>query len=455
MKPRGPQGPVLCPTRNGNGRKREADGATRTILVVERMGGFAAFVHDVLSPGDYRVHARRSVDDAVTWLRETSADVVLVDVCTTDGGLLGGVESVMRAPGSGSTVIVTGCPLMSMAARMVYPGADAVLQKPCTPAELRRQVSRAHAPSKVAVADGRPFHGIVGSSTEIQRVIEQIRTVAPTDCTVLISGETGTGKELVARAIHRCSARADGPYVVVDALAVSEGLLESELFGHERGAFTGAVKSRPGLFQAAQGGTIFLDEMGDVSPAVQARLLRAIQEREVRPVGAVRPRSVDVRIVAASQRDPEELVESGALRADLFYRLSVFDIRVPPLREHRTDVPALVDHYLRSRASTGEEVVETTELTERMLTAYDWPGNVRELLAVVEAAAVRARDGRLRAWTLPHRLHEAWRRRAMSENGVGRAELIGRALEETDGGKVEAAELLGVSRTTLWRWMNE
>jgi two-component system response regulator HydG len=362
------------------------------------------------------------------------------------------VEAVIHERHGASTVVVTGCPLMTAAARVLYPDADAFLEKPCTPEELLRRVREAaHAPV-VDGRDGTPFHGIVGVSPEIRRVIEQIHQVGPTDSTVLVTGETGTGKELVARAIHQCSRRRDGPYVVVDALAMSESLLESELFGHERGAFTGAVDSSPGLFRAADGGTIFLDEMGEVSPAIQTRLLRAIQEREVRPVGSVEPSKVDVRVIAATHRDPAELVDSGHLRADLYYRLSVYSIEIPPLRERRVDIPALVAHFLRSRAGAGDGVDGATELAEQILQSYDWPGNVRELLAAVEAGLVRARGRRLSALDLPRHLRVAWRGRALSDDDVP-ASVISRVLRETNGNRGDAAELLGVSRTTLWRWM--
>ena len=280
-----------------------------------------------------------------------------------------------------------------------------------------------------------------------------MHTVAPTESTVLITGETGTGKELVAKAIHLCSHRSDDPYVVVDTLAISESLLESELFGHERGAFTGAVENRKGLFEAADGGTIFLDEIGDVSPAVQARLLRAIQEREVRPVGSVDTRKVDVRVIAATQWSLEEVVRTGRLRADLYYRLSVFNIEIPPLRERPEDIPVLIRHFLRHHAPESEGHRGTTKLAEQILGSYDWPGNVRELLAVVEAALIRASGERLSALDLPERLRIAWRDEVLSVDGPAPEPVIARALEETGGHRGDAADLLGVSRTTLWRWM--
>jgi two-component system response regulator HydG len=412
-------------------------------------------VDEVLSPRGYEVHLGRDVRDALTTLEREAIEVVLVDLCTPDGGLLEETERVIRESRDAAVLVVTGCPLMSSAARVLYPSGDGFLEKPCTPDELSRQVRDA-AGSRELSEDraSSPFYGIVGVSPEIREVMEQVHTVGPTESTVLITGETGTGKELVAQAIHQCSSRRNRPYVVVDTLALSESLLESELFGHEKGAFTSAVKSRKGLFRAAEGGTIFLDEMGEVPPPVQARLLRAIQEREVRPVGSTEPRSVDVRVIAATQRKPEDLLAEGRLRPDLFYRLSVFNIELPPLRERPADVSPLVAHFLGSHPSASGSTPEATDLVYRILESHDWPGNVRELLATLESSLVRAKGSRLTALDLPAKIRSAWRRQALSEED-SHAALAAQALEEADGHKGRAAELLGVSRTTLWRWLNQ
>lgn len=441
---------------SGSVEERKAEGARHDVLVVDRVGGFHAYVERVLSPRDYGVRLSRDAGEALTVMKNGDVDVVLVDVCTPDGGLLEEAERVIRDRSEATVLVVTGCPLMSSAARVLYPGADGFLEKPCAPEELSRRVGEAVGSRELRPdLDTSPFHGIVGRSPEIREVIEQIHTVGPTESTVLVTGETGTGKELVARAIHQCSPRRHRPYVVVDTMAISESLLESELFGHERGAFTGAVESRKGLFRAADGGTIFLDEMGEVPPAVQARLLRAIQEREVRAVGSTEPRSVDVRVIAATQRSPEQLLADGHLRSDLFYRLSVFDIAIPPLRERPEDIPLLVGHFIASRSSMSGTTAEATELALSILESHDWPGNVRELLAVVESSLIRAEGSRLTALELPPRIRDAWRRKVLSEEGRDRRTIVAQALEEAEGHRGRAAELLGVSRTTLWRWLNE
>lgn len=433
----------------GRGPERDAP----RVLILDRLGAFHSFAREILAREGYRVLWGEGPPEAIEALEAGRVDAVLVNVCVPQKGLLDGAESVIRTRTVARKVVVTGCPLMDTAARVLYPEADGFLQIPCTPEELRRQVAaRAETPPS-AEDPGHPFHGIVGTSPGIRRVIEQIQEVAPTESTVLITGETGTGKELVAAAIHECSERRDRPYVVVDTVALSQTLLESELFGHTKGAFTGATGSKPGLFEAADGGTIFLDEVGEVPTAVQFRLLRAIQEREVRRLGAVQPTTVDVRIIAATQSDLEEAVQSGRLRPDLYYRLTVYNIEIPPLRERPEDIPILVRHALRAANPKGGRARGCTELAQRMLESYDWPGNVREVLAVVEGAQISAVGGRIAATDLPDRIRGAWREAVLSGEESGPRTAIVEALEETGGHRGDAAELLGVSRTTLWRWL--
>jgi DNA-binding NtrC family response regulator len=432
---------------------RRPERGAPTVLVLDQLGTFHSFAHEVLAPEGYSVLWGESPQEVISVLEGGSVDAVLVDVCVPHKGLLDGAESVIRTRTGARMVVVTGCPLMDSAARVLYPEADGFLEKPCSPEELRSQVAgRPGAPSS-AEDSGLSFHGIVGTSPGIRRVIEQIQEVAPTESTILITGETGTGKELVAAAIHGCSHRRDRPYVVVDTVALSETLLESELFGHTKGAFTGAVRSKPGLFEAADGGTIFLDEVGEIPPAVQFRLLRAIQEREVRRLGAVQPSKVDVRIIAATQWSLEDVQKSGRLRADLYYRLTVYNIDIPPLRERPEDIPLLVEHALRGAGPKGGGASRSTDLARQMLEVYDWPGNVRELLAVLERARVSAAGDRLATTDLPKRIRVAWREMMFSGEESRERTAIIRALGETEGHRGKAAELLGVSRTTLWRWL--
>jgi transcriptional regulator with PAS, ATPase and Fis domain len=293
-----------------------------------------------------------------------------------------------------------------------------------------------------------PLAGLVGGSTAIEQVRELVRTAARTDAHVLIEGETGTGKEVVARAIHALGRRGPGPFVPVNCAAIPETLAESEFFGHARGAFTGAVQERPGVLHLADRGTLFLDEVEDLAPALQAKLLRVVQDHEVRPLGASTSRRVDVRIVSASNRDLAGMVEAGTFRRDLFYRLRVFAIHLPPLRQRREDVPVLIEHFVaRFNRAQGTTFTVPGPAALKPLLEHAWPGNVRELENVLESLLVLAQAG-----------------------GVGLAEVIGRretgaaafgdervrilrVLDDNRWNRQRAAAALGISRVTLWRRM--
>ncbi|HXI22051.1 MAG TPA: sigma-54 dependent transcriptional regulator, partial [Gemmatimonadales bacterium] len=323
---------------------------------------------------------------------------------------------------------------------------------------------------------GETQETMVGHSPAIIEVMKQMARVAPSQATILILGETGTGKELVARLIHRFSDRADRRMVAVNCSALAEGLLESELFGHVKGAFTGAASSRPGLFREADKGTIFLDEIGDISPALQARLLRVLQEQEIVPVGSETPIKVDVRIVAATHRDLARMVREKQFREDLYYRLNVVTIKLPPLRDRRQDIPLLIDHFLTAlgqRHGRGPVAIDPAAL--RLLLSWDWPGNVRELENVLERALVLAELDVIGPEHLPEHFRSA---RPLAEMtpvpaadaapAPSRNDLVTldeldrrhvfRVLAITGGNREESARILGISRRTLtrmiqrWHW---
>ncbi|HWZ29231.1 MAG TPA: sigma 54-interacting transcriptional regulator, partial [Gemmatimonadales bacterium] len=302
------------------------------------------------------------------------------------------------------------------------------------------------------------FEEIVGSSPALQSVLVQVAKVAQTDATVLILGETGTGKELLARAIHKRSRRASGAFIRVNCAAIPPSLIASELFGHEKGAFTGAVQRRLGRFEAAEGGTIFLDEIGDLPPEAQVSLLRVLQEREIERVGSSHPIAVDVRVLAATNRDIEAAVERGTFREDLYYRLNVFPIRLPPLRERAEDIPILVEYLVdRFAKQTGKIVRNIEKPTLQRLTAYDWPGNVRELQNVIERAVVLSEGETFsidESW-LARKQRQASNGRAVTTLADGEKALIEAALKETRGrvgGPRGAAAKLGIPRQTLeWK----
>jgi two-component system NtrC family response regulator len=299
-------------------------------------------------------------------------------------------------------------------------------------------------------------YGIVGRSRVMEEIIQRAERVAETKSTVLITGETGTGKELVARAIHNRSAQRDMPLIRVNCAAIPESLLESELFGHVRGAFTGAATTKKGKFALADGGTIFLDEIGTMSPALQSKLLRVLQEREFEPLGSERTEKIDVRVIAATNRDLRQMVAEGKFQEDLFYRLNVIPIELPPLRERRDDIPALVDHFLKKHAQrTGRRIERIDDGVLAQLQQYDWPGNVRELENVIERAVVLSTGPVITA-----RAISVLGSAAPPSSGLPSLKLrqniewveketIRRALESARGIKKDAAELMGISQRAL------
>ena len=298
--------------------------------------------------------------------------------------------------------------------------------------------------------DRDQFEGIVGSSPALGRVLQQVRTVGPTNSTVLIEGETGTGKELIAKAVHAHSNRRYGPFVKLNCAAIPADLLESELFGHERGAFTGAVAQRAGRFEAAHGGTLFLDEIGDMPPQLQGKLLRVLQEQEFERLGSSHTRRVDVRVVAATNQDLAGLIAEKQFRMDLYYRLNVFPISLPPLRQRQEDIPMLAAYFVRKfGAQMSKRIVRISRSKMESLTSYPWPGNIRELQNVIERAVILSTNDVLQLPALPVR--SLVRTEPVTLDEAERDHIL-KALEESNwvvGGASGAAVRLGVKRTTL------
>jgi DNA-binding NtrC family response regulator len=438
----------------------------RRILVVDDDRAFRLSTAELLRQDGYAVEGAASAGEAAERLATETYDLVLLDLRMP--GLDGNrFLEVLRAWGEDVPVLmISGYGTVDAAVETLHLGADDFLTKPVDPDVLSARVREVLERRPAAGAETEcPLPGMVGNAASMRSVFRSIRQVAPTDATVLIAGETGTGKELVARAVHQLSRRSGGPFIAVNCAALAEGLLESELFGHVKGAFTGASTEREGLFAAAHGGTLFLDEVGDMSLRLQQRLLRVLQEGEVTPVGSNRPVKVDARVVAASNRDLREETAADRFREDLFYRLNVFSIPLPPLRERPGDIPLLVEaalRRLRERLPDGPR--GCSPYAVRLLRAYRCPGNVRELFAVVESAAIRAGGGRIEGHHLPREVREqsGSAPESMEEERyraqVGGAEerrMVQAALEEADGVRTRAAEILGMSRTTLWRKMRE
>ncbi len=375
-------------------------------------------------------------------------------------------QELARAGMDAPTILLTGYGDIPTSVRAMKAGALDFLTKPYNAEDLveavRLAVSRRF-PERAAGAPPR-IDGMVGESEALRKLLHQVELVADTDATVLITGESGTGKELVARAIHERSRRRSGPLVRVNCAAIPESLFESELFGHVRGSFTGALHDRPGRFEAAQGGTLVLDEIAEVPLAMQPKLLRVLQEKELERVGETRPRRIDVRIVAATNRDLKAEVKAGRFRGDLFYRLNVFPIETPALRERREDIPLLAKHFAEASARRlRRPPPRLTEAVVRQLTARDWPGNIRELENAIERAVILAGDGPIRfdapAASTIGRVPSTpvtfplLTRAAIEEH---QRETIAAALEQTSGrvsGPGGAAELLGMKATTLYSRM--
>jgi DNA-binding NtrC family response regulator len=356
----------------------------------------------VLGDGEFEVDSVQSGIDALKQIEDKPYDVMILDIMMPRMDGIEVLQRVKEAHPDLEVVMITGLSQVETAVRSMKLGAFDYLTKPFDPDELKLVVERAlerrrllqeNLNLKTAVSSKYRFENVVGTSPRMQEVFRLIAKCAPTNSTVLLTGESGTGKELVARAIHYNSLRKDKSFVPVDCTSLSENLLESELFGHVKGAFTGAIANKRGLFEVASGGTLFLDEIGNIPLSIQAKLLRVIQEREFKAVGDTRTQTANVRLVAATNKDLKAMVQGGTFREDLYYRLNVFPIHIPPLRERREDIPALAFHFLKACAKELDKAVtEISEGAMNVLLAYDWPGNVRELENTVHRAVILAAD---------------------------------------------------------------
>jgi len=401
-----------------------------------------------------------------------SLDADDFDIVVTDLVMQGvdGMEVLGHAkridPGA-EVLMVTGHGTIETAVQAIRQGASDYITKPLNLGELRDRVAKALEHRRLvrrteqlsAQLDERfGFEGIVGHSAAMQRVIQTCQQVAPTDATVLIEGESGTGKELVAKALHTNSRRKGKNFVALNCAALSEGILESELFGHEKGAFTGAVMRRKGRFEHADGGTLFLDEVGDMPASTQIKLLRVLEDGEIVRVGSNEPRKVDVRLLSATNQDLDELVKRGKFREDLYFRLRVVRIALPALRERREDIPLLTEHYIRRIAREhGKNVTGITPEAQRALAAYDWPGNIRELTNTLETMILLAPRETLQVEDIPPEIHPSGRKEQADgfTPGMSLADaeriVIARTLEMTGGNRQQAARMLGIGERTLYR----
>ena len=368
------------------------------VLAVDDEQVVCESIRRVLGEEGYNISTSTSSRDGLEMLRKEHFDLLLLDIKMPE---MDGIE-LLRAARDVSpeteVLIITGYATIETAVETIKLGAFDYLEKPVSPPQLivaaARALERKHLVDltrrlRSELETRHRIGNVICSSSRMRKVMQLVSKVAPTNSTVLITGETGTGKDVIARAIHYNSTRKDGPFVIVDCASMAESLLESELFGHVRGAFTGAVKDRKGLAETARGGTLFLDEVSTVSPQLQGSLLRLLQAREIRPVGSDKTVAVDVRVIAATNRNLQKLVDTGSFREDLFYRLSVFTISLPPLRERPEEIPLLTHHFMRRFAEEFAKPIDSiTPQAMAVLEAHDWPGNVRELEHAVERAVL-------------------------------------------------------------------
>jgi DNA-binding NtrC family response regulator len=440
------------------------------VLVVDDEPGVQESLRMLLKH-ECEVLTASSVDEALRLLAEAPPDLILLDLVMPGRSGFDLFAELAKQTAPPPVVVLSGTKTIATAVEAMKRGAADYLTKPFEVEALRikvrqllsrRELEREVVRLRAQVAAEQKLEGLIGRSAAMQEVFQTIRRVAATNVTVLIHGESGTGKELVARAIHALGPRSQGPFVAVNCAGIPDGLIESELFGHERGAFTDAVERRIGRFEAASGGTLLLDEIGELATPVQAKLLRVLQERRVERVGGSSSLAVDVRVLAATHRNLEQDVAAGRFRADLFYRIQVVPIELPALRQHREDVPLLAAHFLdKARAASGRGPGRITPEALSALERYDWPGNVRELENAIEHAVALADSDVLGVDALPRALVRATRIDALHEAvrsgalGFEQAtadferELLLEALESTGWNQTRTAEQLRMTRRAL------
>ncbi len=435
------------------------------ILLIDDDQSLRRVIEFSLAEQGYGVRTAATGEEGLALFERERFDAVITDI-TMPG--MSGIEVLMKvhadAP-SMPVIVITAYGTVESAVEAMKQGAYDYITKPFNRDELRITLERAlrmqrleqeNTELRAAVLDRYRFDGIIGTSEKLREVLDLGGRVAGSDATVLVTGESGTGKELLAKGIHYASERRDGPFVAVNCAAIPEALIESELFGHMKGSFTGAVRDKEGKFELASGGTIFLDEVGDLRVDLQAKILRALQERSVDRVGGSKPVPVDVRVIAATNKDLERAVKDGAFREDLYYRLSVVTLHMPPLRERKEDIPLLVEFFVRKYNKAAGVAVAPEALAA--LIAYGWPGNVRELENVIERASVLKRGEVISVGDMPEKIT---RRTGvvsdiilnLPEGGLSLEELeknlIIKALEKHKGNQTRAAEYLRITRPTL------
>ncbi len=440
-----------------------------TILIVEDEAKMARLLELNLADAGYGSRSAADAELGLKILREEKIELVLTDLKLPGMSGLDFLQAVKRTDAALPVVVMTAYGTVETAVEAMKAGASDYVLKPFSIEEIKLIVSRELDTRRLreenrdlrdALGKRYEFKNIVGRSKAMQEVLATVERVAPSNATVLLGGESGVGKDLIARAIHEHSRRAAGPFVKINCTAIPENLLESELFGYEKGAFTGAVSSKPGKFELGNEGTVFLDEIGDVPPSIQVKLLRILQEREFERLGGTKTHKVDVRVVAATNRNLRDALEEGTFREDLYYRLNVVPISIPPLREHKEDIPYLVDFFIaRDAREAGKTIAGITPAALRLLVDFHWPGNIRELENIIARAAVLSSGPKIDVADI-HLDVSAPKAADASASGPPfpppgtsleqfEDEIIKEALRRAGGNKSQAARLLGLSRNAL------
>ncbi|MBS1189541.1 MAG: response regulator [Rhodocyclaceae bacterium] len=436
------------------------------ILVVDDEAPALKSLTHILRQEGHEVSGRENSQNALTDIETQEWDVIVTDLRMKGADGMALLQRARECQAACEVIMITGHASLDSAIEAMKQGAFHYIAKPYRIDEVRQVVKNAlevvllkreNQALKERIAGFPENCSIITRDARMLRLLDMARQIAPTGCSALITGESGTGKELFARYLHQHSGRREGRFVAVNCGALQEDLLTNELFGHERGAFTGADRQKPGLIEMADGGTLFLDEIAEMTPAMQVRLLRVIQEREVLRVGGTTPLKVDVRFLAATNRNLSEAVASGRFRSDLFYRLNVVNLELPPLRERRDDI-ALLAHFFLRRASLamGKAIDDITPEAMRLLTRYDHPGNVRELMNLIERGVAIGRGDSLGLADLPESLRAISMRISGPSASLptlegNEAAYIAQVLEYTEGNRNRAAEILGIDRVSLWR----
>lgn len=446
------------------------------VLIIDNDRAHAETVAEVLERTGYQCTTATSGPEGAKLIRENEFDVIITDLVMNEIDGLGILSLAKQEQPDSEVILITGHGTVPSAVTAMREGAFNYLLKPLDLGQLRAvtekaaenvALRRANLELHRRLDEKFGFEGVVGDSPQMREVIEKLKRISPTNATVLILGETGTGKELVAQAIHQNSPRKNKPFVALNCAALSENILESELFGHVKGAFTDACSDRVGKFEYAHGGTLFLDEVGDMPIATQIKLLRVLENGEITRVGSNDPIKVNVRVLSATNQNLEDAVHAGRFRADLYHRLKVITIRLPSLAERPEDIPVLTDHFVRMFAKKhGKHIRGVSAAARRVLQTYRWPGNVRQLRNVIESMTVVDFDGILDLDDLPEELADRSAPVA-AEQPVSLANLVGKPLEElermfiaetlrsTGGNREEAARLLGIGERTLYRKIKE